>query len=445
MVGFSVGTLARASAVALVAATAASSATALLEPVEALLSRFVFLGVGQGFSSAVRSLDDTLYFWGDQVPTNSLDVASSATWLTVEGGTNVECGIVRTTLKVRCWGASNPIVSEAPGPDDPDSVGLQLAIGQGHVCMITFDESLVEPRTLTLVEDTPESNLAFLRSVRPVCWGAPGQNSDQNLSPPQIGNAEDGDPVVSIHTGNGFTCVHTFKGRVACSGTYGNGDASTNRPVPQNVLFKTVAAGELHACGVPEDSTSLVCWGECSALGECNSPDGVQFSGATGALSAGRTFTCGLTLDDEPVCTGSARFWPLSRSAPTDVPMLEINSGLTHTCGIRRNDTDLQCWGECSFRECDPPASFNTVPCQRQPPSGTCYRGVSPGLCEIRECTSGFQWRLGGVCNCFFVLGDMPVYLGEATNGQVRCGVRRDVPRFQLVRGDADNVANNCV
>lgn len=94
--------------------------------------------------------------------------------------------------------------------------------------------------------------------------------------------------------------------------------------------------------------------------------------------------------------------------------------------------------------QCDPPASFNTVPCRRQPASGTCYRGVSPGLCEIRECTSGFQWQLGGTCNCFFVLGDMPVYLGEAANGRVRCGVRRDVPRFQLVRGDAENEANNC-
>ena len=318
------GTLARASVAALLTAAAtASSASAASAPVEALLSNFVFLGVGQGFSSAVRSLDDSLYFWGNQVPTTSLEVAESATWLTVEGGEGVECGIVRSTLKVRCWGASSAVVTNAPAASEADSAGLQLSIGASHACMITFDETLVNPTTLSLVDDTPENNAAFLRSVKPVCWGAQGQNSGGNLTPPQIGDADDEDPVVSVHTGDAFTCVHTFKGRIACSGTYGNGNREdANNAVPTGVAFKTIAAGELHVCGVPEGGSELRCWGQCSLLGECRTPEGVSFSGAPGSLSAGRTFTCGLNLDDQPVCTGRAPFW--SRLTPADVPMLEI-------------------------------------------------------------------------------------------------------------------------
>lgn len=225
---------------------------------------------------------------------------------------------------------------------------LQISTGSQHACALTFDADLVDLQHLALKADTPDNNAAFLESLVPVCWGSGGPQSSENLVPPAIGNAADGDPVVSVRAGDGFTCVRTYKGRVQCSGAYGSLPGSAESQVPEGVLFSALTVGEKHVAGVVMDTAELRAWGDCSSLNECTAPTGVSWAGAEGSLSAGRMFTCALDTQLRPHCWGRV-FWP--RGTPAVSEFIEINSGMSHTCGIRRNDTRAACWGECSFGE----------------------------------------------------------------------------------------------
>lgn len=227
-------------------------------------------------------------------------------------------------------------------------VALQISTGSRHACALTFDAELVNLQHLALKTDTPESNAAFLNSLVPVCWGSSGPASSDNLVPPAIGDAADNDPVVSVRAGDGFTCVRTFKGRVQCSGAYGSQPGAAELLVPDGVLFSALTVGEKHVAGVVMDTADLRAWGDCSSLNECTAPSGVTWAGAEGSLSAGRMFTCALDTQLRPHCWGRT-FWP--RGTPVASEFIEINSGMSHTCGIRRNDTRAACWGECSFGE----------------------------------------------------------------------------------------------
>lgn len=230
-----------------------------------------------------------------------------------------------------------------------DQVALQISTGSVHACALTFDASLVDLQHLVLKADTPANNAAFLQSLTPVCWGAGSPHSSNNLVPPPIGNAADQDPVVSIRAGDGFTCVRTFKGRVQCAGEYGGLDVGAETLVPEGVRFSALTAGEKHVAGLVLGSGELRAWGDCSSLNECIPPTGISWAGAEGSISAGRMFTCALDMQLKPHCWGRT-FWP--RATLAGSAFIEINSGMSHTCGIRRNDTRAACWGECSFGEC---------------------------------------------------------------------------------------------
>lgn len=236
------------------------------------------------------------------------------------------------------------VVSAAPA----GQVALQISAGSRHACALTFDAELVNLQHLALKTDTPESNSAFVNSLVPVCWGSGGLGSSENLVPPAIGDAADNDPVVSVRAGDGFTCVRTFKGRVQCSGAYGAQVGAAELLVPDGVLFSALTVGEKHVAGVVMDTADFRAWGDCSSLNECTAPSGVTWAGAEGSLSAGRMFTCALDTQLRPHCWGRT-FWP--RGTPAASQFIEINSGMSHTCGIRRNDTRAACWGECSFGE----------------------------------------------------------------------------------------------
>lgn len=106
--------LAAAGAVAAVAVAVALGAapipaSAELPVVTYMLSNFQMMGLAQGSSSAIRALDDALYFWGDQIPVNSEQSTSQYTWLSVDSHTGYACGIERVTLQVICWGVDKQV------------------------------------------------------------------------------------------------------------------------------------------------------------------------------------------------------------------------------------------------------------------------------------------------------------------------------------------------
>lgn len=110
-------------------AAAATPAAAELPVVSYLLSNFQRVGLAQGSSSAIRSLDDTLYFWGLQIPVGSEHTTSDHTWLSVDGDTAYECGIERVTLKTICWG-TDKAVCERRGVGEPVRVPTAFALSR---------------------------------------------------------------------------------------------------------------------------------------------------------------------------------------------------------------------------------------------------------------------------------------------------------------------------
>lgn len=92
-------------------AAAADGDIAGLSTVQYLLNSFQGLGLGVGYSSAVRPLDDAVFFWGSQWPVGWAETTNSV-WLALAGGDKVQCGIKRDTLKAHCWGSNAPVVEE---------------------------------------------------------------------------------------------------------------------------------------------------------------------------------------------------------------------------------------------------------------------------------------------------------------------------------------------
>ncbi|GAB0495768.1 hypothetical protein MMPV_007073 [Pyropia vietnamensis] len=433
---------AAAAAVAVALGVAPTPGSAELPVVAYMLSNFQMMGLAQGSSSAIRALDDALYFWGDQIPVNSEQSTSQYTWLSLDSHTGYACGIERVTLQIMCWGVDKQVVSAAP----VGQAALQVSTGSDHACALTFDTDLVDLQHLALKADTPENNAAFLDSLTPVCWGSGGRQSSENLVPPAIGNAADEDPVVSVRAGDGFTCVRTFKGRVQCSGAYGSLSGSAQSYVPEGVLFSALTVGEKHVAGVVLGTSEIRTWGDCSSLNECTAPTGVIWAGASGSLSAGRMFTCALDTQLQPHCWGRT-FWP--RDTPVESEFIEINSGMSHTCGIRRNDTRVACWGECSFGECDPPIELNRIPCERHAARGTCLRATSSGVCESRSCTAGYTWAFDAPCGCYYKLSSISVVnagatVGGRSDGGTDCHKVAGVPFFYMDRADKTNLAPRC-
>lgn len=100
---------AAAAAVAAALGAVPIPAAAELPVVTYMLSNFQLMGLAQGSSSAIRALDDALYFWGDQIPVNSEESTSQYTWLSVDSHTGYACGIERVTLQVMCWGVDQEV------------------------------------------------------------------------------------------------------------------------------------------------------------------------------------------------------------------------------------------------------------------------------------------------------------------------------------------------
>lgn len=101
-----------AAATAVVAAAlgaAPTPAAGELPVVTYMLSNFQLMGLAQGSSSAIRALDDALYFWGDQIPVNSEQSTGQYTWLSVDSHTGYACGIERVTLQIMCWGVDKQV------------------------------------------------------------------------------------------------------------------------------------------------------------------------------------------------------------------------------------------------------------------------------------------------------------------------------------------------
>ena len=152
-------------------------------------------------------------------------------------------------------------------------------------------------------------------------------------------------------------------------------NTTTQRLTPVRVrgglLFRQVATGKLHSCGVTTGDKAY-CWGKNSdgQLGDGTLNTRFKPVAVTGGLSFRRVtaggitdrqrrlgYSCGVTTDNLAYCWGTNDFGRLGigstlefgpRLSPTDVvgglQFRQVDAGFNHTCAVT-TDGRAYCWG----------------------------------------------------------------------------------------------------
>lgn len=280
-------------------------------------------------------------------------------WVAVVGND----GVVRGTwpgrtsvLAVLHWAQAAAIVTVREGP----AVAWKaVTTGSAHSCGLT------------------EAGKAY-------CWGQNRQGELGIGAPGGYGEAVPvavlSGPFASIDAGRGFTCAVAGGGwcwGFGYHGQLGNGVVGSLDPtsVPRQVVgghaFRYIDAGFEHACGVTAQNVAL-CWGNNSygqvgngRTGELGvgRPDSVSGGLRFRDVSAGRSFTCGITTADDLYCWGANGEGQLglgkseagqlvARPAPVAGAMKwrAISTGDGFACGVT-TDGVARCWGVDRFGE----------------------------------------------------------------------------------------------
>lgn len=202
------------------------------------------------------------------------------------------------------------------------------------------------------------------------CWGAnrAGEVDPASTVPiyrPMV--AGSGLTVRSVAAGYNHTCVIADDGQTYCWGQYGMTGTSLRGGGPEaavvegNHRFLTLSAGYSHSCGVDPEGAGW-CWGwnDRGQLGDGTIggfslvPAPVQGEVRFAWISAGGSFSCGLSRRGEVYCWGANDKGQLGLDHTSDtpvpaplgnpVPFRALSAGGDHACGLTLRD-QAYCWG----------------------------------------------------------------------------------------------------
>src|SRR3989339_574008 len=185
-----------------------------------------------------------------------------------------------------------------------------------------------------------------------------------------------------------------------------------------------ISGGQYHTCGIRANDSRVLCWGRGSS--------GQLGDGGTGynsvptlttdlsvyvSVSSGNLHTCGIRKNDSRVlCWGEGNLGQLGDGSTGDnlIPTLisdssaysSISAGGYHTCGIRANDSRVLCWGRGDYGKLgDGNTNVHNVPNPILTTDSSMYSEISTGAfhtCGIRTSDSrvlcwgrGISGRLG--------------------------------------------------
>ncbi|KAH6832990.1 crinkly4 [Perilla frutescens var. hirtella] len=273
-------------------------------------------------------------------------------FLGLTAGNGFVCGLLMDSNQPFCWGNTEFIPMGVSLQSSRNSEYLEISAGDHHLCGLR-KPLMGNMRNTSLVD----------------CWG---YNMTKN-------HDFDGQ-IQSISAGSEFNCGLFAQNRsVFCWGD----QTSSNviGLIPKELMFKTIAAGGFHVCGILEGAhSSVVCWGTSLDLEEEISVSSVMYAGQLNvdlapldpmlSVVGGKFHACGIrSYDRAVVCWG----YTVERSTPPPlgVKLYEIAAGDYFTCGIIAETSLLPvCWG-ASFPSALPLA-------------------VSPGVCKAAPCARGF-------------------------------------------------------
>ncbi len=255
---------------------------------------FKAVDMGVYIGCAVRKSDDNIVCWGGNFSWLPLSppAALGAVKTLAVGGYHA-CAIRQTDNAVLCWGYGGNGQTVAPDGEFHTVTG-----GRWHSCGLRSEGQVA-------------------------CWGSNAYG--QTDVPAGLG------PVRAIASGDYHNCAIRANDTVAC---WGRADRRQLQ-VPFNLGPVTVlSAGFAHTCALQESNARIVCWGD-NDYGQISQ---VPTGGTWQDLNAGRVHTCGRRQD------GTVECWRLrDTSAPA---MKSLSSGQDETCGLRKADSFVQCWGD---------------------------------------------------------------------------------------------------
>ncbi len=211
----------------------------------------------------------------------------------LSAGIGHTCGL-NTEGVVTCWGDDSH--GQSTPPDEPF---VSIDAGHDHTCGITLSGELR-------------------------CWG----NNTENKATPPVGSGWS-----TVSAGGYHTIALSDDGRATC---WGSEKLCINK---QGMAGTIAAAGFQHTVLVQNDGTAIC--GGSSGEGRC--PEGLVVDVAV----AGGYHTCGLAADRSPEGEGLLACWPDgSADAPyyeLGAKYLSLSAGLTYTCGITLAG-EVECW-----------------------------------------------------------------------------------------------------
>lgn len=204
------------------------------------------------------------------------------------------------------------------------------ATGYVRVGAVCVDEAFVDP-----IVAGGEHGCRIDAANKVVCWGS---NTDGEATPPA------GSLFKQLSAGNHITCGLRLDDTLQCWGKIQALDPILPRQEQAPAgTYKQVSVGFDHACAIRSDGV-IVCWG--SDRYSQSSPPGGVFK----KVSGGGGHTCAIKSDDTVTCWGSNddnQLGPIASGAAT--PFQSISAASRYTCGIRKADRKLECWGSTTL------------------------------------------------------------------------------------------------
>lgn len=281
--------------------------------------------------------------------------------IAIDAGRSSTCAVLGNG-HVWCWGnpadgrLGNPRLTdgarvEVPGINWALRPALDVAVGDGHACVIFRDDDVA-------------------------CWGRNDyEQAATGGGAPVDGATEvtelDSLTVIGITAGDDFTCA-LADGAVHCWGhaedfRLGQSLTGSRPPNPVSVpgfdSASAVVAGARHACAL--QAGQVYCWGanELGQAGQLRSatarmPTAVTLTSGSqvDAIASGNDHACALLADGSVHCWGDNRYEQLGRDtfpdnysdspAPMEAEGLRPPLGLTSNAGCALRDGDLVCWGD---------------------------------------------------------------------------------------------------
>ncbi|KAK1421336.1 hypothetical protein QVD17_23587 [Tagetes erecta] len=313
-------------------------------------------------------------------------LGGSATTVAVSYGVNITvCGIVagQPSQRIQCWrnGQVFDVYSDISFQSIAGGRDLFCGVRSGGSSLVCWDVNL-NPKRLYYNETMDLNELAVGDSQICAITNRSGSNvdcwRDRYEFSTQNGVFE------SISSGLGFSCgvLLNSNNGIVCFGT--NSElASSIEGEFVNFRMLNIAVGGDHACGV-NSSGFLICRGN-NDYGKIDVPNHEAFEFS--ALALGFNHTCGLRrLNNSVVCWGGGG----GNMSDYEIGLSfeSIVAGLDFTCGLTTNNLSVICWGEGWVRNGSFPLGFELP-----------LRSILPGPCVRSVCECGMYTQYDNLCS----------------------------------------------